>query len=170
MSSPGLSFAVLSERAWTATETSRLPRTYWNFAEIRRSVTKARPETSGTPPVHVVLQVAAALRMIHDEGLDAVVARHARMADMVSRGAAALGLTPQCPAIRRRSTTVTPLALPPDVSPSRVRDGLKARGILTAAGLEHYEASAFRIGHMGDIRPADVERTLDALRDVLDAK
>jgi aspartate aminotransferase-like enzyme len=169
MSSPGLSFVVLSERAWKANEASRLPRTYWNLAEIRRSVTKTKPETPGTPPVHVVLQVAAALRMIHDEGLDAVFDRHARMAGIMAHGAASLGFTPQCPALRRRSTTVTLLAPPPDVPPARVRDGLKTRGILTAAGLEHYESSAFRVGHMGDIRPADVERTLDALREVVGA-
>ena len=50
-----------------------------------------------------------------------------------------------------------------------MRDGLKARGILTAAALERYQPSAFRIGHMGDIRPADVARTLDALAEVLAA-
>jgi len=49
----------------------------------------------------------------------------------------------------------------------RVRDGLKARGILTAAGLDRYQPSAFRIGHMGDIREDDVRQTLVALAEVL---
>ena len=44
---------------------------------------------------------------------------------------------------------------------------LIVRGIEIAGALESYAASAFRIGHMGDIRPADVERTLDMLSDVL---
>jgi aspartate aminotransferase-like enzyme len=47
---------------------------------------------------------------------------------------------------------------------------MRARGILVAGGLEHFQPTAFRIGHMGDIRPADVERTLDALRDVLSGR
>jgi aspartate aminotransferase-like enzyme len=167
MSSPGLSFAVLSERARSAGAAARLPRRYWDLAEIRRAVTKARPETPGTPPVHIILQVAEALRMIHEEGLGAVIQRHAVMAEAVARRMPALGLTPQCPSLRRRATTVTAIALPPDLSPQHVRDGLRARGILTAAALEHYQSSAIRIGHMGDIRPADVARTLDALADVL---
>lgn len=167
MSSPGLSFVVLSERARSANATARLARSYWNFADIRAEVTKARPETPGTPPVHIVLQVAEALRMIHEENLDAVFGRHEQMAEMTRRGAQALGLSPQCPGLQRRSSTVTGIALPPAWPPDRVRDGLKARGILTAAGLEHYRSSAFRIGHMGDIRPADVARTLSALADVL---
>ena len=167
MSSPGLAFAVLSDRAWKATEGARLPRHYWDFAEIRRQVTKAKPETPGTAPVHLVLQVAEALRMHHEEGLEAVQARHSRMARMAHLRVTALGLSIQCPGLRRRSTTLTAVALPPDIPPARIRDGLKARGILTAAGLDRYQPSAFRIGHMGDIREADVERTLDALAEVL---
>jgi aspartate aminotransferase-like enzyme len=167
MSSPGLAFAVLSARAWAAVPTARLPRNYWDFGEIRRAVTKAKPETPGTTPVHLVLQVAEALRMIHEEGLEAVYARHERMAGMARTGAAALGLAPQCPALQRRSNTLTALALPPELPPARVRDGLRAHGILAAAGLDRYQSSAFRIGHMGDIREADVSLTLHALGEVL---
>jgi aspartate aminotransferase-like enzyme len=47
---------------------------------------------------------------------------------------------------------------------------MKARGILVAGALEHFQPTAFRIGHMGDIRPPDVERTLAALHDVLSAR
>ena len=167
MSSPGLAFAVVSDRAWSAAASARLPRNYWDFAAIRESVTKAKPETPGTTPVHLVLQVAEGLRMIHEEGVEAVYERHARMAALTRERASALGLAPQCPALRHRSDTLTAIALPPELPPSHVRDGLKQRGILTAAGLGHFESSAFRIGHMGDIRETDVHRTMDALAEVL---
>jgi serine---pyruvate transaminase len=167
MSAPGLAFAVLSARAWGAVETSRLPRNYWDFAEIRRHVTKSKPETPGTTPVHLVLQVAEALRMHHEETLEGVVERHRRMARQAYLGAGSLGLGLQCATLQRRSTTLTAIALPPELPPARLRDGLKARGILTAAGLDRFQSSAFRIGHMGDIREADVERTLTALSDVV---
>jgi aspartate aminotransferase-like enzyme len=167
MSSPGLAFAVMSERAWAANTSAQLPRNYWDLAAVRKNVTQPKPETPGTTPVHLVLQVAEALRMLHEEGLDEVRERHSRMADLARNRAAALGLTPQCPALRNRSTTLTAIGLPPELPPSRVRDGLKARGILTAAGLGHFQASAFRIGHMGDIRETDVNQTMDALTEVL---
>jgi aspartate aminotransferase-like enzyme len=89
------------------------------------------------------------------------------MAAMVHGALDALGLSHQCPSLTRRSATVTAIALPPDHPPAVVRDAMKARGILVAGALEHFQPAAFRIGHMGDIRPPDVERTLDALRDVL---
>ena len=167
MSSPGLAFAVLGDRAWSASATARLPRNYWDFAEIRRQVTKEKLETPGTPPISVVRQVAEALRMLHEEGLEAVLERHRVMADMTRRGVEALGLSLQCPALRQRSNTLTAVALPDDLPAQAIRDGLKAQGILTAAGLERYKDGTFRIGHMGDIRPADVERTLGALAAVI---
>jgi aspartate aminotransferase-like enzyme len=167
MSSPGLAFVAMSERAWAAGARARLPRNYWDFAKIAQHVAKSHPETPGTTPVHLVLQVAEALRQIHEEGLEQVYRRHDDMAARLRRGLAALGLSGQCPELRRLSSTLTAVALPSGMPPDVIREGLRARGILTAAGLGRYETSAFRIGHMGDVRFADVDRTLAALTDVL---
>jgi aspartate aminotransferase-like enzyme len=167
MSSPGLAWVALSDRAWTAAASSRLPRNYWNFADIRRAIGRPRPETPGTPPIQVVLQVADALRLMHEEGLENVYARHAALAQRVRVGVEQLGLAMQCPAISRRSATLTAIALPAGVAPKPFRDRIKARGILTAAGLGPYDGNGFRIGHMGDIRIADVERTLVAVGEAL---
>ena len=168
MSSPGLAFVCLSPRAWQANATARLPRNYWDFLAIKQSLTRPRPETPGTTPVHLVLQVAEALRLLHQEGLPRVQQRHEAMAARVRAGVAQRGLGLQCPALARLSPTLTAIALPARLAPKAVREGLVARGILTAAGMGRYEGSAFRIGHLGDIRLADVERTLGALDMVLD--
>jgi len=168
MSAPGLSWAVLSDRAWSACESSTLPKSYWDFTAVKRAVGKPRPETPGTPPVAIVLQVAEALRTIHEEGLDTVYARHASLARRVREGIHELGLSLQCPELPRLSATMTAIALPAGIEPRALRERIKARGILTAGGLGEFESVGFRIGHMGDIRMADVERTLDALRHTLD--
>jgi aspartate aminotransferase-like enzyme len=167
MSSPGLAFVTLSDRARAAGGAARLPRNYWDFAAIEREVTRPKPETPGTPPVHIVLQVAEALRMMHEEGLANVHRRHEEMAAHTRSGVKQLGLSLQCPAFPRFAATLTAIALPAGVAPRTVRDSIKARGILTAAGLSKFAETAMRIGHMGDIRLADVERTLGALTDAL---
>ena len=167
MSSPGLAFAALSDRAWQARSTSMLPREYWDFEAIRAEISRPRPQTPGTPPVHILLQVTEALRMMHEEGLEHVFRRHDRMADCARRGVAALGLSMQCPSLAQFAATVTAVALPDGTPPALVREKMKARGIEIAGALGPYAGSAFRIGHMGDIRPADVERTLAVLSDVL---
>ena len=167
MSSPGLSFAALSERAWAAAARAKLPRNYWDFTAIRAEITKECPETPGTPPVHIVLQVAEALRLMHEEGLERVYQRHVQMAARARRGASELGLSLQCPELGAYSTTLTAIAAPAGVSPKDLRNGMRVRGVLTAGGLGKYKDSSFRIGHMGDIRLADVERTLTALAETL---
>ena len=168
MSAPGIAFVALSQRAWMAAMAAKLPRNYWDFLAIKQSLSRERPETPGTTPVHLVLQVAESLRMLHEEGLERVQQRHEAMAERVRTTVAQRGLALQCPELARYSPTLTAIALPEGIAPALVRDGLKARGILTAAGMGRYEATAFRIGHMGDIRLPDVERTLGALAMVLD--
>jgi aspartate aminotransferase-like enzyme len=123
MSSPGLAFAVMSDRAWAANATARLPRNYWNFAAIRDSVSKSKPETPGTTPVHLVMQVAEALRMLHEEGLDNVYNRHARMARLRVVALRSSGFTamPGASAIAR--TRLPRSRSQPELPPSRVRDG-----------------------------------------------
>ena len=167
MASPGLSFAVLSSRAWSASAKARLPRNYWDLLAIRNSVTKDKPETPGTTPVHLVLQVAESLRQMHEEGLLRVYERHNAMAECARRGARQLGLALQCPEMTLMSATLTALATPAGVAPKALRDAIKSRAILTAAGLGRYQSTGFRIGHMGDIRVADVERTIAAVGEAL---
>ena len=167
MASPGLAFVAVSERAWKAYETGRLPRNYWDFGAVRSNLARSQPETPGTAPVHIFLQLAESLAIIHEEGLPSVYERHETMAATARDLAARLGLGPLFPALAHRSPTLTALRTPTDVSPKQIRDGLRERGILVAEGLGTHSAHAIRIGHMGDIRVSDVTRTCDALEAVL---
>ena len=167
MSSPGMAFVAMSPRAWAATETAALPANYWHFGAIRETLAGPRPETPGTTPVHLVLQLREALAMIHEEGAEAVFARHVAMARMTVDAVERLGLELQCPTLPRHSPTLTAIRAPGSTTASAIRDALRERGILVAGGLGPFEGHSFRIGHMGDIRPHDVEQTLGALPDVL---
>jgi len=168
MSPPGLAWVAMSDRAWAATETSSLPRNYWDLRAVLDSIDRPKPETPGTTPVTLVLQIAEALRQIHEEGVQAVIARHRANARRLRAGVAELGLELQCPALTTLSDTLTAIALPPGIAPKPFRDSIKGRGILTAAGLGPFEATGFRIGHMGDIRATDIDRTLGAVRAALE--
>ena len=89
---PGLAFIALSERAWSAAETSRLPKYYFDMRIARKSL--ASEDTPWTPAVTLVLGVAEALRMIRDEGIENVWRRHDRLGSALRAGVAALGLQP----------------------------------------------------------------------------
>ncbi|MBI4540885.1 MAG: alanine--glyoxylate aminotransferase family protein [Gemmatimonadetes bacterium] len=167
MSPPGLAFAVLSDRAWEATRTATLPRVYLNLPGIREFVTRPRPQTPGTTPVSLVFQVREAVTMIAEEGVENVLARHQENARTVRQRAAALGFAMHASGLRRLSPTVTVLRAPEGVDPQAIRDGLRRQNILVAAGDGPFKAAGLRIGHLGDIRPPDVGRTMDALGEVL---
>ena len=167
MSPPGLAFVALGERAWSATKRARLPRNYWDFRQIRESLAKAGPETPGTTPVQSVRQVAEAVALIHVEGLGNVYERHSAMGRALRDSIGDLGLQLQCPRLACMSPTLTAIATPTGIDPEEIRAGMRRRGILIAVGLIDFRGRAFRIGHMGDIRLVDVERTLEALSEVL---
>ena len=163
MCSPGLALAVVGERAWEAAERGGMPRSYLDFGSIRRTLKGPRPETPGTTPVLLVLQLLEAVRMIHEEGMESVFNRHQAMADRVRARAADLGYRLQGPGIVNRSPTLTALQVPEDAEPGALRARAREAGIQIAGGLGAYKPNCIRIGHMGDIRMEDVERTLDAL-------
>jgi aspartate aminotransferase-like enzyme len=167
MSSPGLAFVAVSARAWRAAETAKLPRSYWDFGAVKESLSKAQPETPGTAPVHIFLQLAESLAQIHEEGFASVCARHEELSRVAREHTARLGLALLCPGLERRSPTLTALKAPEGIAPRLVRDAMRKRGILLAGGLGAYTGTSFRIGHMGDIRTADVVRTCDELAGVL---
>jgi aspartate aminotransferase-like enzyme len=166
MSSPGMSFVALSSRAWSANETARLPRAYFDFSAIRRALNRPRPETPGTAPVHLFFQINEALRMIHEEGPENVFARHEKMAGMVRAWASENGFSLQHPSAQSLTPTLTALRVPEGFQVESIREGLKRRGILTARGLGEFDGTCIRIGHMGDIQPFEVQQTLEALSEV----
>jgi aspartate aminotransferase-like enzyme len=163
MCSPGLALAVMGERAWEAAERGGMPRSYLDFASIRRTLKGPHPETPGTTPVLLVLQLLEAIRMIHEEGMESVFTRHQAMADRVRGRAADLGYRLQGPGILDRSPTLTALQVPDAADPAALRAHVRDAGIQIAGGLGEFKSNCIRIGHMGDIRLDDVERTMSAL-------
>ena len=168
MSAPGLSWAVLSDRAWSACESSKLPRNYWDFTAVEARCRQSAARDARHAARAIVLQVAEALRMIHEEGSMRCTRGTRRSLVGCVKASTSSDFRCNAPSLPRLSATMTAIALPAGIEPRALRERIKARGILTAGGLGPFESIGFRIGHMGDIRMADVERTLDALRHSLD--
>ncbi|MGH2813431.1 MAG: pyridoxal-phosphate-dependent aminotransferase family protein, partial [Actinomycetota bacterium] len=77
--SPGVAFIAVSEKAWSAHETSTAPRFYWDWSAYRDAANRPDSESPWTPAVSVIAGLAAALRMARDEGRDEIIARHVRL-------------------------------------------------------------------------------------------
>ena len=165
MAAPGLTMLSVSKRAWLANAEARLPRFYWDFAEARRFL--ERDETPYTPAVSLLYGLRASLRLIMDEGLPNVFARHERLRDLVRKEARRIGLEPFA-ADDVASRTVTALRVPDGVTAREITAAMRERGIVIAGGQDAYTERIIRIGHMGFVGEEDVLGTTEALEGVLE--
>ncbi len=157
---PGLAFAALSERAWAATERARLPRFYFDFRRERKGV--AERSTAWTPAISLIYGLRAALRLLLDEGLPGVYARHDRLARATRAAAAALGLgllAPDAP-----SPAATAIRLPDGLDGSALFRYLRDRMRVTfAGGQDRLKGKVIRIAHLGYVDAFDVVTGVAAL-------
>jgi alanine-glyoxylate transaminase/serine-glyoxylate transaminase/serine-pyruvate transaminase len=91
------------------------------------------------------------LRMLADEGLQNVFARHARLAEAARTAVAAWGLEFCAVCREERSNTVTTVFVPEGHDADRLRALILERfNMALGAGLGQLKGRAFRLGHLGD--------------------
>ena len=157
MCPPGVGFVAVNGRAFAVAERNPAPRFYWDW--VRRRHELSYRKFCGTPPQNLLFGLEAALALIFSEGLEAVWARHARLAGAVHaavegwREGGALDFFAQEPA--SRSVSVTTIAVGPGIDVDALRTVARERfQVAIAGGLGPLTGRAFRIGHLGDCNPA----------------
>src|SRR5438552_12563237 len=86
---PGMAILAVSEKALTASDKARCPRSYWDWRPILER--NRRGEFPYTPATLLLFGLEEALRMRDDAALPRVFARHARLAEACRRAVSALG-------------------------------------------------------------------------------
>lgn len=162
---PGLGFVAMNERALGIAETCRHPRRYFDINFRRGPMTYQW--FHGTPPLQQIWGLRESLDMLFEEGLDAVIARHQRLADAVracvGRWAEAGALSFHCPEPAARSNAVTAIRTGPGIDPDAFRRIARDQyNTALGAGLGDLEGKAFRIGHLGDLNEPMILGTLAA--------
>jgi len=152
MTPPGLAFIAVSERAWPAVEACTSPRYYLDLRAMRKNWEKKT--TPYTAAVSLVRALRAALRMILQEGLDEVHARHARMAAAARAAVQALGLELVS---RSPANGVTAVYAPDGMDSGELTRLMAERyGVTMAGGQGALKGRIFRIGHMGYVCEEDL--------------
>lgn len=163
MTPPGLAFTSVGERAWEQHRHARLPRFYFDWDEARTALAAPIPRTPWTPAVSLISQLDVALRQIHAEGLDQVLARHVRLGRMARAGVRGLGLRLFSPDEDRHSA-VTAAEMPAGVDATALVDRLLDRYALQLAGAQApLDGRVLRIGHCGFMDEFDVLTALSAV-------
>jgi aspartate aminotransferase-like enzyme len=158
MGSPGIAIAAMSERAWTANATARMPRAYWDLAEARKWAEKG--QTPWTPAVSVLFGLRVGVRRLMAEGREQTWARHAAIAAAVQAGLEALGLR-LVAAPQDRSATVTAAWLPEGLEWAPFNAAMRGKGLVVAGGQGQWAGRILRFGHMGVV---GIDEMCDAVR------
>ncbi|MCB9597672.1 MAG: alanine--glyoxylate aminotransferase family protein [Sandaracinaceae bacterium] len=145
---PGLSPVTFGERALARMDarTRKVQSWYLDLSMIR-SYWGAERAYHHTAPVNMTYALREALRMVHEEGLEARFERHRRHHRALRAGLEALGLT----YIPDHSLPMlNAVAIPDGVDDKAVRGALlREHGIEIGGGLGPFAGRAWRIGLMG---------------------
>ncbi len=147
---PGLAMLAISEKALHAARSARLPRSYWSWESMLASY--ATGYFPYTPATNLLYGLRESLRMLEEEGLTNVFARHARLAEAARRAVAAWKL--ELCALRpdEYSNTVTTVMTPPGHGADELRRIILDRfNMSLGTGLGRLKGRAFRLGHLGDL-------------------
>lgn len=155
----GLSFISLSQKAWKATESSKLPKYYFDLKKAREF--QKINQTPNTPAVYNVFAVEEALNMIFEEGLENVYRRHIDNTNQIIEGVRNLGYDIFPKDDKYASKTLTAVYAPGKAK--KIVKGLKEQGVIVNTGLFPIEEDVFRVGVMGYVYKDDVEGFLEAL-------
>ena len=145
---PGLSFNAVSARAVEESKKARLGRSYWDWQAMLQA------NESGyfpyTPATNLLYGLREALLMLEEEGLQQVLARHARHAEATRRAVRAWGLQLNPLDEREHSSSLTAVRMPEGHDADRLRAVILERFDRSLGqGLGKQKGQLFRIGHLG---------------------
>jgi alanine-glyoxylate transaminase/serine-glyoxylate transaminase/serine-pyruvate transaminase len=149
----GMSFTGVSDKGIAAHGHARLHRFYFDWTKMAN---RSEKSFIGTIPVNILYGLHESIRLLDEEGLDNVVARHARLAEATRRAVKVWAGNdgPQlfCVAPDRLSNSVTAILMPEGFNADALRKTVRERfNVSLGGGLGELGGKVFRIGHLGDL-------------------
>jgi alanine-glyoxylate transaminase/serine-glyoxylate transaminase/serine-pyruvate transaminase len=160
---PGLSFNAISKKALAASETAKLPRSYWDWRPMLDA--NAGFYFPFTPATNLLRGLQEAIAMLEEEGLPNVFARHTRHGAATRAAVQAWGrnggIEVQCQEPRDYSGSLTAVRIPEGKSADALRALILQRFNMSLGnGLGQLKDRVFRIGHLGDFNDLSLIGTL----------
>ena len=150
MLATGMAIIGVSEKAKAAMETATCPRCFFDFRDMGNA--NAKGGFPYTPPLQLLHGLRASLDMLLDEGLDAVFARHHRIASGIREAISAWGLDLCARSPDLYSDTVSAIYVPEGFDSNVLTNHIfDTYDVSFGIGLGEMAGKAFRIGHLGSM-------------------
>jgi alanine-glyoxylate transaminase/serine-glyoxylate transaminase/serine-pyruvate transaminase len=148
MLTTGMAILAVSQKALSMMESASLPRTFFDFRDMLNA--NASGGFPYTPPLQLIYGMRESLKMLFEEGLDKVYARHHRLAEGVRHAVKAWGLELCARSPELYSDTVSAIYVPEGFDSNQlVEHAFNVYNVSFGIGLGEMNAKAFRIGHLG---------------------
>jgi predicted phosphoserine aminotransferase len=157
---PGLALCGVNDRAME--RASQVQNRGWYFDFVLLEKHRNKDSTPMTPAMSLVFALDYQLDRILAEGLDNRFARHSAMARRSQEWAQKKGWPLFAPE-GYRSQTLTVVTNPPEFDCTEFNKFMAPKNIRLANGYGDLKGKTFRIAHMGEIQPKDVEDLLAGL-------
>jgi alanine-glyoxylate transaminase/serine-glyoxylate transaminase/serine-pyruvate transaminase len=159
---PGLGLNAISEKALKTSKSAKLPKSYWDWEAMINDNKKGF--FPYTPATNLLYGLRESLRMLLEEGLGNVFARHHRLAEATRRAVRAWGLEILCLNPAEYSDSLTAVLMPDGFDADELRELiLKKFNMSLGTGLGKLKGKLFRIGHLGDFNDLMLAGTLSGI-------
>lgn len=146
----GLAVVMASDKAIEASKKSESKRVYYDFADMLR--TNPAGNVPYTPELQMLYGMRESLRLMREEGMANVVARHNRLGCATRKAVKAWGLETLCKDERWKSDSLTVIETPEGIDSQKIVDVAYAKYNLSLGiGLDRVKGKVFRIGHLGSM-------------------
>ena len=159
---PGLGFNAVSEKAIDASQSAKLPKSYWDWSSILK--TNKAGLFPSTPATNLLYGLHEAIQILEEEGLQNVFARHDRHAEATRRAVQTWGLEILCADPNEYSGSLTAVMMPEGYSADALRKViLENFNMSLGSGLGKVADKIFRIGHLGNFNDLMLVGTLSGV-------
>jgi len=148
---PGIGVLCASPKALAMQSSAKLPRCYFDLKDMQSS--NPNGYFPYTPPIPLMYGLIEALKMIEEEGLDNIIARHHFLASGVRAAVMeGWGLKLCAKEPKWYSNTVSAVLVPEGINGADIiSQAYKRYNLSLGAGLSKVAGKLFRIGHLGDM-------------------
>ena len=148
MLATGMAILAVSPKALAAMDGAECTRAFFDFKDMIGA--NGKGGYPYTPTVQLMNGLQASVKMLLDEGLENVFARHYRIAEGVRRAVHAWGFSLVAKSPELYSDTVSTVLVPEGLDSNALTNhAYDAYGMSFGIGLAQLDGKAFRIGHLG---------------------
>ena len=125
---------------------------------------KEKQQNPYTPAITLIVGLKCACDLLLEEGLDTIQAKHTKLRKYLGEKLIKLGFEHFVKDEKARGNTLVAVTHPGIQDMDKFREAVDKNGVSLAGGQGNYAGKLLRIGCLGKITKADIDRTIEEIK------